>query len=120
METIITNENAKEILEQKLMELVEKLGNFPKEAKNIDKRAWQHLKTYIPKDNIKPKIKVGWWHPSAIEKFNKLGFQQYQILYDRDLNEIINLFFEQNLNVMISYYEDYIMVAVDTKRFQQR
>lgn len=45
----MTEDNSTEILTNMIMELVERLGNFPKESKNIDKGAWENLLIYAPK-----------------------------------------------------------------------
>lgn len=45
----MTPENAQELLENMLMEVVECMGCFPVETKNIDCRVWQHLLVYASK-----------------------------------------------------------------------
>jgi len=43
-------------LEDQIMDLVETLGRYPSEAKQVDPRAWKHLLVYVPKAELEAKL----------------------------------------------------------------
>lgn len=54
----ITSENFAERISDKFSELIERLGNFPAEAKKLDPRMWDVINIYNPRNQQQPAAEV--------------------------------------------------------------
>ncbi len=60
------------------------------------------------------------WAGSGEAQLSLLGYTPNQEIDPTQVFQIASLIFDVGLNVMISHGSDYIILWVDTKRFQQR
>jgi hypothetical protein len=60
------------------------------------------------------------WTQAASQQLKEIGYENKQEINPDDVFKIASDIFGAGLNVMVFHNEDNIVLAVDTKRFQQR
>lgn len=77
------------LIEQKINDIIELLGNYPEAAKKVDQKAWDHLSVYIPNYNslLEDSEELSALHSAGVDNWEGYGDAMKELHGDGDDEE---------------------------------